>query len=231
MKKWSLVALLTVLFACGSNSGKQEESANIMAGMLGDTVFTPEIQTYIQTLSDLDCKMYTLIVESTTVDDAVDGREEFNKLRQQKKEIIEKIRAINADSTFMNAVRLSLHNLNIDDQHCRQAESSVVADQSVSATLESLNIREDAGKLAELNCKIMDAHKRVDANPGKSEMDAALRALVREKRSMLQKLMKLYGNEIMHDAFFQKMVWESQNKTCNFTNELKDDGRFNQFAP
>jgi hypothetical protein len=227
MKNWLWIAMLLMFFACGNNPGEQEGSAETVAGMVGDTGFAPEVMTYIQTITDLDCKIYTVISNAALENESGKYVDEIRVLRKEKQAVIDKILAINSDSTFVGAVREAVHKLGISDQFCPELNAPENGKASNGIPAESRNIREDAGKLAELNCRIMTAYKQVESNPANDQDKKALQSLLNQKHQFFMQLVQRYGKVIIKDEFFRKMLMEAQNEQCDYMNELRAAGRIN----
>lgn len=230
MKNWLLIALFMMLVACGNNAGKQKETAGNVAGMVGDTGFTTEVTAFIQTISDLDCKIYTII---SNVDGAEGGAkfvDEIRALRKEKQAVLDKILAINSDSAFVGAVRDAVRALETSDQFCPELSTPENGNSNQRVPVESRNIREDAGKLAELNCRIITAYKQVESNPANEDHKKALQSLLNQKRQFFSQLIERYGKVIVKDEFFRKMLMEAQNEKCDYMNEMRAAGRINSLA-
>lgn len=223
MKKLSLLLLIFVFVSCGDRN-RGESDAEIADLEQTDDVFTQDVQEYIVELSDLDCRLYTLLTEAMGKKEYEQYQDQILELRNEKRSIIEKITSLNSDSAHLAAVNLEIKRLSEQEDYCPGLKALQVRENPTDPNgvpAKPLHIRDDAEKLADMNCRIMEAHKKVDPTRSKRVETPELRKLLSEKRAFLNELMVMYGPEVISGEMFRMLVLEAQEKSCNYVGELK----------
>lgn len=230
MKKLFLIFMVYGLISCGGQSTDDQESPD---QDVADTAFiiTPEVMKYIQEISDIDCRLFTLYTEAMGKKAYDKHQEQIIELRDEKRRITSEIIRLNPDSSHLAAVHQEIKRLSEQEEYCPALKDIQVKDNPASQSgvpSKTLHIREDAEKLADMNCKIMYAYKKLDPDKSKKEQDPQIKKLLTEKRSFLNELMVMYGHEVITGEMFRMMVLDVQEEKCNYAAEIRAADRYNR---
>jgi hypothetical protein len=226
-----LMALMII--GCGQRSERDGgESAN--QANTDEQGFTLEERDVIRQISDLDCQLQTLFRQSLESPEIPEMLQKIRELREEKKTLVSRIMEINSDSVHLDAVKSELRRLRDMDGYCPELKQdgklSPKTDKN-GVPLKSLNIIEDATRLARLNCRILDVYKKLEENLQDNEAKRQLVQLRDHKRTLLHQLMLMYGNDILTDEGFRTMVMDIQDEECHYRAELVRHNRMNPFIP
>lgn len=227
MRILSIVLIIVALAGCNTknNTDTPQDATKHSTDSLG---LTTEIHASIQELTKLECRLLELYAkpydkqaESTLI-------EEMIRIQEQRSAVFAKLMKHEIDSVAFKSIQLELKRISESDEYCggldleSKPASNVRKDGS---PVGEKNIKEDAGRLANLNCRLMEAHKSLGNKPGDSASIKQVALLKREKQELFRSLALNYGPRVIHDPFFRKLVYEAQEQQCNYNSELKASGR------
>jgi hypothetical protein len=233
MKTLLVFIIALMLFGCGQRNS-QDVAAKDDKAATDEKGFTVEERAFIEQISDLDCRLFTLYGKTFGDPESPELAEEIKGLRNEKRALIEKIMEINNDSLHLNAVREELRNLRDKEEYCpelRKLDAREGKSDKNGVPVKSLQIGEDAGKLARMNCRIMNAHLKLEETPGDREAQKQLDQLLMNKRTFINQLILMYGNDILRDEGFRTTVMDIQDQECQYRTALKKHNRMTPFIP
>ncbi|MFO7722263.1 MAG: hypothetical protein R6V49_03475 [Bacteroidales bacterium] len=228
----AFVMALTLL-SCGQRNG-QEGAANEDKTAADEQGFTMDERVLIDQVSDLDCRLYTLYAQAFGEPESPEVVAEIKSLREEKRVLIGKIMEMNSDSLHLTAVRDELKRLSDLDDYCpelKKFDTSESKGDKDGVPVKSLQISDDAAKLARMNCRILQAHLKLEENQADAEAKKHLSQLLQSKRIFLNQLMLMYGHDILRDESFRAMVMDVQDQECQYRTELKKHNRMTPFIP
>ena len=228
MKKLILVLIVFSLISCGGQRADDHGTTENDEAS-GEISISPEVMKHIQELSDLDCRLFTLYTEAMGKKAYDKHQDQIVQLRDEKRRITAEIIRLNPDSAHLAAVHQEIKRLSDQDDYCPVMKELQVKDNPADRSgvpAKALHIKEDAVKLADMNCNIMNAYKKLDPEKSKREQDPQIRKLLTEKRNFLNELMVMYGHEVITGEMFRMMVLEAQEKKCNYAAAIRETGRY-----
>ncbi len=227
MRKNVLLLLATIAFAISAcnNSGETPQDAMSDDGTMTIEATDEQVMVLIERITEIDCEMR--ILTSSAVSDGSNGQEyeQISALRDEKFAIVEQIFAMSSDSTFLNGVQQQLNTLRGDAGYCPGLADVPLKQHDASADRTALNMTADARRVADLSCRLMKLHQKMDGGSGTSQDQKELEAVQAEKRLLIKQLTLLYGHAILLDHSFRSKVTEEQESLCNYVAALKAAGR------
>jgi hypothetical protein len=133
-----------------------------------------------------------------------------------------------SDSMMFSKVQAELKRLSEENGDCAGADLERTPDKGnrpEGLSSADKNIKADAAQLALLNCRLMEAHKALDAQPDNPQVAAKVTSLKHEKQLFFRNLSLNYGAHVIRDPFFRKLVFESQEQQCKYNTELRASER------
>jgi len=228
MRILPFVLLFVVIFGCKEK--KQTESASdATAPEVVDSLgLTPAMRETILELSELDCQLLKLY--ATPYDQKGEAAliNEMKRIQEERSNLLAGLLKNESDSMMFSKVQAELKRLSEEDGYCSGADLEAISgkgNRPDGVPSEEKNVKADAERLARLNCRLMEAHKALDAQPGNPQFAAKVSSLKHEKQVFFRTLTLNYGARVIHDPFFRKLVFEAQEQECNYNTEIKASGR------
>ncbi|HRZ43105.1 MAG TPA: hypothetical protein P5228_10435 [Bacteroidales bacterium] len=216
MKKsiWFLAAII-VLVSCKGKKGEIQE----VAGDQPSNGFSTEQAALIDELSVLECEIYTKISAALVNPPDSEADSAIRKLRTRRIESLARVASLFPDSASKAAFTAEMDRRKSADDYC-PGMKELQRDSTKGKTAAELNIRGDAKLLAVLNCRILKADTDLKSNPANRKAAEALKKIRLEKKTLMAKLVSIYGPEILKDKSFRALVKDAQDSTCNFTEKV-----------
>jgi hypothetical protein len=218
MKKMVMFLCLSLgLMACGT---KKENNETNSGGSGGTASITEEVRALVQEISVIDCEMYVRIASDLQNNKAPEDSLAIRELRQKKIAAVSKLTELVPDAAGKSRVRAMLDSLKSTDNYCpelKKKKKGISGTRLNGSTEKELHIRKDAQLLADLNCRIMEAHEAVKKTPADRKNTLLLAKLKEEKRRMKSNLINLYGAELISNKTFMKLVSQAQEAQCHFS--------------
>ncbi len=211
-----VLAMVLVLFSC---KGKKEQNQQAEVVAAGETL-SEEQMIYIQTLTSLDCEIYTRITEVLLKSPDAQKDSVIRRLRTKRIELLGGVTTVFPDSMAMARFRDELDRIHNSEDFCPALKSMQKDSLGAAASSKELNINEDARKLAVLNCRILAADTDLKNRAGNKRASEALKKLRAEKRMLMSALVAAYGPEILNDKSFRASVNAVQDSDCNYSERV-----------
>lgn len=224
-----IMVIGTLLTGCNNKKDKSEQDLDQTDAKQTDQ-FIEKTRDIIREISELECKLLTLYAEERNNDNGKPVNPEIRQLRDEKIRLIEVVLQDNPDSIQIQAFQKELQALRNAEDYCPEYKKLMMQKKKAGkngVTDHQAKIRDDAEELAAINCRILQTRKKIEEGQGSIENKKELRKLTDEKWRFFDRIMLIYGQNIMKDTFFRKLVTEAQEKNCNYHKEvssLKRDG-------